>query len=101
MDDELELLNQLLQEEGILPKEDQGRIEPAGPGTTPISFEQRRLWFLHELVPQSAAYNISSSFDLLGDLNHEALMYSLETIVQRQEVLRTSFRDVDGEPFQS
>lgn len=100
MNDELELLNQLLQEEGIFRKEDQVQVQPAQAGPSPLSLEQHRLWFLYELAPHSSAYNISSSFYLDGALNQAALLSSFKTIVQRHDVLRISFRDVDGQPLQ-
>lgn len=100
MSDELELLNQLLQNEGIASADDQYLIQRAGPVPAPLSFEQRRLWFLYELAPHSSAYNISSSFYLDGVLNQEALLSALTTIVERHDILRASFREVDGQPFQ-
>jgi len=66
----------------------------------PVSYAQQRLWFLDQLEPGSAAYNISAAFRLEGLLDSTALGRTLRTIVQRHEVLRTSFDEVAGEPVQ-
>ncbi|MBW4546344.1 MAG: amino acid adenylation domain-containing protein [Symplocastrum torsivum CPER-KK1] len=69
-------------------------------GNLPLSFAQARLWFLAQLEPDSPAYNIPAAFRLTGLLNVTALSQSLNEIVQRHEVLRTSFPSVDGQPKQ-
>lgn len=66
----------------------------------PLSFAQRRLWFLHQLQPDSAAYNALDAMRLRGRLDARALARSLNAIVQRHEVLRTTFVEQDGEPVQ-
>ena len=66
----------------------------------PLSFAQQRLWFLDQLEPGNPFYNISRSVRLKGSLNVAALEQSLNEIVRRHEVLRTSFTDVDGHPVQ-
>ena len=66
----------------------------------PASFAQQRLWFLHRLEPDSAAYNICVAFRLGGHLNVPALERSFETIVARHETLRTTFALNDGETMQ-
>ena len=66
----------------------------------PMSFSQQRLWFLDQLEPNSASYNIPAALRLTGRLNVEALKQSLNEIVARHEVLRTTFATMDGEPVQ-
>ena len=66
----------------------------------PLSFAQQRLWFLAQLEPDSPAYNGSSILELEGKLNLKALSDSINQIVRRHEVLRTSFAVVDGQPRQ-
>jgi len=98
--DQLELLNYLLEEENnsdsqaafIVPRV---RTEPA-----PLSFAQQRLWFLHKLEPDSPAYNIPAAYRLKGDLNVAALEQSFNELIRRQEILRTTFLLIDGEPMQ-
>src|SRR5688572_15377719 len=63
----------------------------------PLSFSQERLWFLHQLEPESYAFNITSAVRLIGELNVPALERALNEIVRRHEALRTTFDHVDGE----
>ncbi|WP_336779436.1 amino acid adenylation domain-containing protein [Paenibacillus illinoisensis] len=65
-----------------------------------LSFSQKRLWFLQKLEPQSPFYNSPVCLRLKGKLNVEALRKTLECIVQRHEILRTSYYTVEGEPYQ-
>jgi len=66
----------------------------------PLSYAQQRLWFLHQLEPESAAYNIPLGVRLSGELNREGARRSLREIVRRHETLRTSFAVRDGGPVQ-
>ena len=66
----------------------------------PLSFAQQRLWFIHQLEPDSAAYNIPRAVRLVGELDVSAITSSLRQIVARHEVLRTRFVAVDGQPSQ-
>src|SRR5882724_5815220 len=66
----------------------------------PVTFAQQRLWFLDQLQPGSASYNIPWSIQISGKLNVVALERSLNEIVHRHEVLRTTFSVRDGEPMQ-
>jgi amino acid adenylation domain-containing protein len=66
----------------------------------PLSFAQQRLWFLDQLEGEEAiAYNESWALLLEGSLNKTALEQSLQEIVQRHEVLRTTFSMVEGKPM--
>ncbi|MCS3473144.1 amino acid adenylation domain-containing protein, partial [Pseudomonas sp. JUb42] len=56
-----------------------------------LSYAQQRQWFLWQLEPQSAAYNLSTALRLKGRLNYPALQRSFETLLQRHESLRTIF----------
>src|SRR5215472_2285038 len=66
----------------------------------PLTYAQRQLWFINELDPGSVSYNIPWSIRLIGELHVEALKRSLNEIVRRHEILRTTFVGVDGEPVQ-
>jgi amino acid adenylation domain-containing protein len=66
----------------------------------PMSFAQQRLWFLNQLDPASAGYNIPLAFRLRGNLDVAALARSLREIVRRHESLRTEVAVVDGEAMQ-
>ncbi len=76
------------------------RTGEAGGAAFPVSFAQRRLWFLHRWDPGSPAYNLPWAARLAGRLDVAALERSLRAIVRRHEVLRTAFVDLDGEPVQ-
>ncbi|MCP4658711.1 MAG: amino acid adenylation domain-containing protein, partial [bacterium] len=70
---------------------------PARRESLPLSFAQQRLWFLDRLEPGSSLYNIPTALRLTGDLDQAALVRSLNAIVRRHEVLRTSFAETaDG-----
>ncbi|MFL0660621.1 amino acid adenylation domain-containing protein [Cylindrospermopsis raciborskii UAM/DH-MRr] len=97
--DDIDLLGLLLEEEGI-ELEIKEVVPRVGSTEAPTSFQQRRLWFLYELEPTSSAYNICSIFDLKGTLNITALRVAFKQLQQRHESLRTTFMDVDGEPWQ-
>ena len=66
----------------------------------PLSFAQQRLWFLHQLEPESAVYNMPAAVRLSGQLNRTALEATLTEIVRRHESLRTSFTNGGEEPRQ-
>ncbi len=66
----------------------------------PVSFAQERLWFLYQLEPHSPLYNISVALHLHGKLDRRALEQSLNQIIERHEVLRTTFPTMDEHPIQ-
>jgi amino acid adenylation domain-containing protein len=76
-------------------------ITRLGLAEAPLSFAQRRLWFLHRLEPESAAYHAPAALRLTGALDRAALERALEEIVRRHEALRTVFPEGAGEPVQA
>ena len=66
----------------------------------PLSFSQRRLWYLQKVDPNLSAYNIPAVFRIKGDLDSAALEQALNEIIARHEVLRSYVKEVDGEPRQ-
>ncbi|MCA1612751.1 MAG: condensation domain-containing protein [Acidobacteria bacterium] len=101
--DELQLLHRYLRELG----QQNGRPARArivrqsrDSNVFPLSFAQQRLWFLDQLTPGSAAYNIPMSVRLTGRLDVAALERGVQEIVHRHEILRTTFTAVEGQPVQ-
>ncbi|WP_324787958.1 non-ribosomal peptide synthetase [Streptomyces sp. H51] len=83
------------------------RLRRQGDGRPPArerrfaaSFPQQRMWFLDQLTPGSAAYNIPAAARVRGPLDVELWRRSLAEIVRRHESLRTTFDEADGEPVQ-
>jgi amino acid adenylation domain-containing protein len=66
----------------------------------PLSFAQQRLWLLQQLEVNSAAYNGSNALVMQGIVNLEAFTKSINEIVRRHEILRTSFALVENQPVQ-
>jgi amino acid adenylation domain-containing protein len=66
----------------------------------PTSFAQRRLWFIDQLEPGNTLYNVPGAFRIRGCLDHALLQRAFTEIIARHEILRTTFRAVDGEPMQ-
>jgi amino acid adenylation domain-containing protein len=65
-----------------------------------LSYAQQRLWFIDQMEPNSALYNIPLAGKVSGSLDKRALQKSLNEIVRRHEVLRTRFSVRDGGPVQ-
>ncbi len=64
------------------------------------SFAQQRLWFLDQYEPGTGLYNIPAAWRVCGELDREALEQSLNEIIRRHEVLRTTFAGEGEEPVQ-
>jgi non-ribosomal peptide synthetase component F/aryl carrier-like protein len=67
----------------------------------PLSYAQQRLWFLEQLETNRDVYNLPLGWRFTGALNTHALADSLNEIVRRHEILRTTFPSVDGYPVQA
>ncbi|MGJ6963140.1 amino acid adenylation domain-containing protein [Streptosporangium sp. G11] len=69
-------------------------------GPPPLSFGQERLWFLQQLDPSDASYNMFMVQRLRGHVSIEALRYALGRLVERHETLRARFTSHEGSPVQ-
>ncbi|MRX41226.1 amino acid adenylation domain-containing protein [Flavobacterium sp. LC2016-23] len=66
-----------------------------------LSHAQRRLWILEQFESLgSAAYNIPMSYWLNGSLNIGNVTEAFKRLIERHEILRTNFREIDGIPYQ-
>jgi aspartate racemase len=70
------------------------------PDSLPLSFAQERVWFLEKLHPGNNAYYFQSVWRFHGRLDLPALQRALNFLVRRHEILRTSFPQTNGRPFQ-
>ena len=76
-------------------------IERRGEGVpVPLSFTQELLWRLERTLGSSAAYNVPRIVRLRGTLDMRALQHAVNAVVQRHEILRTTFELVEGQPRQ-
>ena len=66
----------------------------------PLSSGQLRLWVLQQLYPGNYSYNIVHQYTYAGVLEPERLQQALDTVVERHEILRTRFMEIEGEPRQ-
>ena len=74
-------------------------VQNKRPEFIPLSFSQERLWFIDRLEG-SIQYHVPAVLGLKGELNRQALEFSLRAIISRHEVLRTVIREKDGQPYQ-
>src|SRR5258706_305264 len=66
----------------------------------PLSFAQERLWFINQLEPDSAGYNIPGAVLLRGELDVDQLDQAFNLIIERHENLRTVFPSREGQAHQ-
>ncbi|MFZ1289537.1 MAG: amino acid adenylation domain-containing protein [Melioribacteraceae bacterium] len=66
----------------------------------PLSFSQQRLWFLDQIEPNSAFYNVPFAVKIKGNFDFGYLTYSINQVIKRHEILRTTFENIDGKPIQ-
>lgn len=84
------------------PRDKASKTIPVRPssGPAPLSFAQRRLWFVQQLLPTSAQYNMPFAYEVTGPLQPQALQKAVNAVVARHDILRTQFAVTQGEPRQ-
>jgi amino acid adenylation domain-containing protein len=96
-EDKQKLLALMLEEEKIEVTKITSITPRDNPQTVSLSFAQERLWFLEQLNPQNAAYNIPVALRIEGRLDITVLDRCLNTILQRHETLRSKFTAGEGQ----
>ena len=66
----------------------------------PLSFPQERVWFLQQLNPASIAYHFQATLTFTGQFDVAVLEQSLNEIIRRHQIMRTTFPAVHGQPVQ-
>ncbi|MEH1796175.1 amino acid adenylation domain-containing protein [Nostoc sp.] len=69
-------------------------------GLLPVSFAQERVYFIQQLAPENSAYQFQATMRFTGQLNVPVLQQSLNEIVLRHEIFRTTYTAVNGRLFQ-
>lgn len=69
-------------------------------GPFPLSYAQESLWFVEQMAPGRATYNLPEAWRLEGRLNLQILQQSLDELVRRHEILRTEVQARNGRPQQ-
>jgi amino acid adenylation domain-containing protein len=91
----------------LLQQQERQAARTAGPPAIPrrpagqepvLSFGQKRLWFIEQLQPGSAAYHVPGAVRIRGPLDVAVLQRCLLEVARRHEILRTGFVVRDGEP---
>ena len=91
-----ELLALLLGDQATAP-----RITPRDSAlAAPLSYAQQRLWIEQQYDPSSSAYNLPRAFLLKGQLDAHALESALAQVIERHQILRSRFIEINGQPFQ-
>jgi hypothetical protein len=64
----------------------------------PLASGQRALWFMHQMAPESAAYNLAFAARINSELDVAALRRALQKLLDRHAALRTTFNERDAQP---
>ncbi|MCP4150789.1 MAG: AMP-binding protein, partial [bacterium] len=66
----------------------------------PLSYNQKRLFFIQRLNPGNTAYNMPGEFTISHEADEATIRKTLAAIARKHESIRTYYRTVDGEPVQ-
>ncbi|NHN38212.1 amino acid adenylation domain-containing protein [Pseudomaricurvus alcaniphilus] len=89
-----------IEEKKALMKELLNKKNPAAVRLAPMSNGQQALWFVHQSAPQTAAYNVAMAVHIDAGLDRDLLQQALNLLLQRHEILRTSYGVVEGQNVQ-
>jgi amino acid adenylation domain-containing protein len=67
----------------------------------PLSFAQERFWFLQNLDPDTTTYNITACLHVAVPVDTQALRFAIRAVIDKHQVLQTSFPELDGSPVQA
>ncbi len=95
-----EQARRLLQERARQSKAVRQGIPKAGEEAAVLSATQQRLWMFQQLNPDSVATVRLTGLRFAGPLHKEALVWSLNEVVKRHEILRTVYQERDGTVYQ-
>ena len=65
-----------------------------------VSHAQKRLWVAHQMAGSDVLFNLDTSYQFTGDLDKQAFRNALAQLIERHEILRTTFIMVENEPKQ-
>jgi amino acid adenylation domain-containing protein len=98
--DKQKLFEELLKKKGIHMPKGAVLTRRSHPGPYPLSFSQRRIWFLQQFDIESAAYNDPTALRIKGPLNIPVLEQTFNEIIRRHQVLGMTFPAHQGQPCQ-
>ncbi|WP_158625004.1 non-ribosomal peptide synthetase/type I polyketide synthase [Corallococcus terminator] len=75
-------------------------VRAADPSRAPLSVQQEQVWFLQKLSPDSISYQAQTTLRVMGGLDLPVLERALTELTRRHELLRTTYEEVDGRPWQ-
>ena len=73
-----------------------GQIPKFSQESAPLSFNQKRLWFIEQLDGSSEQYNVPISLHIKGHIDFNVLQQSFSCLVQRHEILRTNYHPTES-----
>ena len=80
-------------EPSLLPASRGGRI--------PLTSSQQGMWLIEHFDPGNVSYNIPTAFRIDSSLDIDLLQKSIDLVIARHEILRTSFHEEQGELYQT
>ncbi len=87
----IEALARLIQKDALNAQDTLPLVRVSRDEAQPLSKAQQRLWFMHQMNPESSAYGMPMAVSIEGKLDIEKLKDAVKALVERQESLRTRF----------